>query len=134
MELKRRFSLFGIGFIMGIIALLFFLNGKNASCNYFPNARMLEILRNKDRFYSDEVQKLMDDKKLDSTDIALFLSHGDIDFSKSKPRQEPCRYYWIDGYIKKDTAAIYVETCDSITRIQQVYIGQKSINSVSISE
>lgn len=134
MDIKRRFSFFGLGFFMGIIALLFFLNGKKASCNYFPNARMLEILRNKHRFYSDEVQKLIDNKQLDSTDIALFLNHGDIDFSKSKPRQEPCRYYWIDGFIKKDTAAIYVETCDSITTIQHVFIGQNVINTISISD
>ena len=121
MELKRRFTLFGFGFFIGILLLLFFLNGKDASCNYFPNARMLEILRNKHRVYTEEVQQVMATKKIDSTEIALFLSNGDIDFSKSKPRQEPCRYYWIDGFINEKTSSIYVENCDTLVTVQKIY-------------
>ncbi len=124
MSLKRRFTLFGFGFFIGIVLLLFFLNGKNASCNYFPNARMLEILRNKDRAYTDEVQQLMTEKSIDSTEIANFFSHGDIDFSKSKPRQEPCRYYWIDGYIKEKETAIYVENCVTLVTVQKIYFNK----------
>ncbi len=121
MELKRRFTLFGFGFFIGILLLLFFLNGKDASCNYFPNARMLEILRNKERSYDKEVIQIMQEQQIDSTVIVRFLSEGDIDFSKSKPRQEPCRYYWIDGFIKEQSAAIYVENCDSLVTIQKLY-------------
>ncbi|MDJ0645926.1 MAG: hypothetical protein QNJ57_08095 [Flavobacteriaceae bacterium] len=124
MSLKRRFTLFGFGFFLGIIILLFFLNGKNASCNYLPNARMLEILRNKHREYTAEVKQIMEHQQIDSTEIALFLSHGDIDFSKSKPRQEPCRYYWIDGYINKKASSIYVENCDTVVTVQKIYFDQ----------
>jgi len=122
MELKYRFMYYGFGFTMGIILLLFFLNGKNASCNFFPNERVLHMLNKKQRIYSDEVLQLMNSKKIDSTAIAILLENGDVDFSKSKPRQEPCRYYWIDGYIKKSEASIYVEICDSIVTIQQVHL------------
>ena len=125
MSLKRRFTLFGFGFFLGIVLLLFFLNGKDASCNYLPNARMLEILRNKHRVYAPEVKELMTSQQIDSTEIALFLSHGDIDFSKSKPRQEPCRYYWIDGYIKEKASSIYVENCDTLVTVQKIYLNQK---------
>ncbi len=45
MDLKRRFTLFGFGFAAGIAIVLFIFSGKKASCNYMPNARMLEILR-----------------------------------------------------------------------------------------
>ena len=121
MELKRRFTLFGFGFFIGILLLLFFLNGKDASCNYFPNARMLEILRNKHRVYTEEAQQVMATKKIDSTEIALLLSNGNIDFSKSKPRQEPCRYYWIDGFINEKTSSIYVENCDTLVTVQKIY-------------
>ena len=120
MELKRRFAFFGFGFFLGIVALMFFLNGKEASCNYLPNARMLEILRNKHRTYTNDVIRTMAEENIDSTEIALFLSHGDIDFSKSKPRQEPCRYYWIDGFIKEKASAIYVENCDTLVTVQKI--------------
>jgi len=122
MNLKRRFTLFGIGFAAGIIIVLFVLNGKDASCNYLPNARMLEILRSKHRAYSDEVIQTMTTNAIDSASVAELLLNGDIDFSKSKPRQEPCRYYWIDGYLLQQEASIYVENCDTIVTIQQIHL------------
>ncbi|MCK0131519.1 hypothetical protein MWU59_08385 [Flavobacteriaceae bacterium F08102] len=122
--MKRRFLFFGFGFTLGIFLLFFFLNGKNASCNYLPNARMLEILRNKERLYTDEVKQLMQEKNIDSAAIALMLIQGDIDFSKSKVRQEPCRYYWIDGYLLEKEASIYVQNCDSTVTIQEIHLNQ----------
>ncbi len=131
MELKRRFTLFGFGFTIGIILLLFFLNGKNASCNFFPNERVLEILRNKHHVFDDEVLQLMTKNKIDSTSILLMLLNGDVDFSKSKTHQEPCRYYWIDGNINKKEGSIYVKNCDSTITIQQLYLKQKSDKSIN---
>ena len=122
MELKRRFFLFGIGFSLGIALLLFFLNGKEASCNFLPNARMLEILRSKHRVFDDNVLQIMSTKKIDSASIVNLLLKGDIDFSKSKVHQEPCRYYWIDGYIQEKETSIYVENCDTIVTIQRLDI------------
>lgn len=118
--MRRRFTLFGFGFILGIILLLFFLNGKKASCNFFPNERMLEILRNKTRIYSDDVILLMKTYNIDSSAIVEILYKGDIDFSKSKVRQKPCRYYWIDGFIHKKETSIYVQNCDSVVTIQKL--------------
>ncbi|MDY7394180.1 hypothetical protein UMM65_02925 [Aureibaculum sp. 2210JD6-5] len=124
MDIKRRFVFFGFGFSLGIILLLFFLNGKEASCNYFPNARMLEILRSKHRVFDAEVYQIMNNKNIDSTEVAEMLLNGDIDFSKSKVRQEPCRYYWIDGYIKAKEASIYVENCDTIVTVQKLLFSE----------
>ncbi|QCX38841.1 hypothetical protein FF125_10490 [Aureibaculum algae] len=124
MEIKRRFIFFGFGFTIGIILLLIILNGKEASCNYLPNARMLEILRSKHRVYDKDVIQLMTDKNIDSTVIVQMLLNGDIDFSKSKVRQEPCRYYWIDGYVKEKEASIYVENCDTIITIQRLTLNE----------
>ena len=120
MELKRRFFIFGIGFSIGIVLLLVILNGKEASCNYLPNARMLEILRSKHRVFTDDVIQIMSKKNIDSTEVVELLLKGDIDFSKSKVRQEPCRYYWIDGYVKQKEISIYVENCDTNVTIQQI--------------
>ncbi len=120
MDIKRRFLFFGSGFTVGIILLMFFLNGKKAACNFFPNARMLDILRKKERLYSEDVKSIMADQNIDSTEVANMLLKGDIDFSKSKVRQEPCRYYWIDGYLIQKEASMYVENCDSIVTIMKI--------------
>ncbi|MBJ2174554.1 hypothetical protein JBL43_09915 [Aureibaculum sp. A20] len=124
MEIKRRFIFFGFGFTIGVILLLVILNGKEASCNYLPNARMLEILRSKHRVYDEDVIQTMTDKNIDSTVIVQMLLNGDIDFSKSKVRQEPCRYYWIDGYVKEKEASIYVENCDTVITIQRLTLSE----------
>ena len=124
MNLRRRFALYGVGFAAGIVIVLFVLNGKNASCNYLPNARMLEILRNKERVYSEEARLLLKAEKIDSMEVVKLLSNGDIDFSKSKVRQEPCRYYWIDGFLQEKEAAIYVQNCDTLITIQKIYLNQ----------
>jgi len=81
---------------------------------------MLEILRNKTRIYSDDVLLLMTTYKIDSSAIDDILYKGDIDFSKSKVHQEPCRYYWIDGFIYEKETSIYVQNCDSIVTIQKL--------------
>jgi len=125
MELKRRFSLFGFGFAFGIVLLLFFLNGKNASCNFFPNERVLDILRNKPRVFSDEALQSMSVEKIDTAVIIEILLKGDVDFAKSKTREEPCRFYWIDGYLLEKETSIYVENCDSIITIQHIYFDKK---------
>jgi len=125
MELKRRFTLFGFGFALGIALLLFFLNGKNASCNFFPNERVLDILRNKQRVFSEEALQKLSVKEIDTSAIIGILLKGDVDFSKSKTRQEPCRYYWIDGYLQEKNASIYVQNCDTVVTIQQIYFDHK---------
>lgn len=125
MELKRRFTLYGFGFALGIIILLFFLNGKNAACNFFPNERVLDILRNKHRTFSNEALQALSNKEIDTVAIISILLNGDVDFSKSKTRLEPCRYYWIDGYLDKKEASIYVENCDTIITIQHIYFTKK---------
>lgn len=128
MNLKRRFALFGFGFAAGIIIVIFILNGKDASCNYLPNARMLEIMRSKHRVYTDGVKQIMETNAIDSASVAEILLKGDIDFSKSKTRQEPCRYYWIDGYLLQKEASIYVENCDTIVTIQQIHLQPNKSN------
>jgi len=124
MNLRRRFGLYGIGFAAGIAIVMFVLNGKNASCNYMPNARMLEILRNKERIYSDKVLQIMALEKIDTAAIVNMLNNGEIDFSKSKVRQEPCRFYWVDGFANKKETSLYIQNCDSVITIQHIYFNK----------
>ena len=85
---------------------------------------MLEILRNKERVYSDEVINIMASEKIDTTSIINILNNGDIDFSKSKVHQEPCRYYWVDGFANKKETSLYIQNCDTIITIQQIYFNK----------
>lgn len=120
--MKRRFALYGFGFAMGIGLVFFFLGGKNASCNWLPNARMLNIIRGKQIIYSAEVKNTLTTTKVDSLDINAILLNGNIDFSKSQTKNKPCRKYLINGSDNQKNITITVKICDSIATIQDLII------------
>ena len=121
-NMKRRFALYGFGFAMGIGLVFFFLGGKNASCNWLPNARMLNIIRGKQIIYSAEVKNTLTTTKVDSLDINAILLNGNIDFSKSQTKNKPCRKYLINGSDNQKNLTITVKICDSIATIQNLII------------
>lgn len=120
--MKRRFALYGFGFAIGIILVFFFLGGKNASCNWLPNDRMLKIIRSKHINYSNETLKTLDLSEIDSLDINEILSNGDIDFAKSQTKNDPCRNYIINGTDEQKDIVLSVEICDSIATIEYIKI------------
>ena len=121
-DMKKRFGLYGFGFAIGIVLVFFFLGGKNSSCNWLPNARMLEIIRSKQISYSEEVQSKIKDTSIDSTDINYILVEGDIDFSKSQVKNNPCRNYLINGELDDQAVSITVIICDSLATIETFQI------------
>ncbi|GAL70790.1 hypothetical protein JCM19302_2512 [Jejuia pallidilutea] len=50
----------------------------------------------------------------------MLLKSGDINFSKSTPRQEPCGIYIIENKLNEKDIEISVENCDSIVKILNV--------------
>lgn len=120
--MKKRFALYGFGFAIGLILVFFFLGGKNASCNWLPNDRMLKIIRSKQIEYSPEVKVQITASKLDSIAINEILTNGDIDFSKSQVKNDPCRIYLINGNKKQKNITIRVQVCDSIAIIENATI------------
>jgi len=119
-DMRKRFALYGFGFLMGIALVFFFLGGKNASCNWFPNDRMLNIIRSKQIQYSESINDAIETKRIDSADINNILVNGDIDFSKSQTKNKPCRNYLINGKKEQKEMSITVKICDSIATIDNL--------------
>ncbi len=119
-DMRQRFALYGIGFAMGIVIVFFFLGGKRASCNWLPNDRILNIIERKQLRYGDQIEQNLKEAEADSLDIRAILKNGDIDFSKSQVKNEPCRLYWIDGKGKQSSLLISVELCDSIATVSSL--------------
>jgi len=117
-DMKTRFTLYGIGFVIGIILVFFFLGGKNASCNWLPNDRILHIISQKKLIFSENVREQMLSTSADSLDIMRILTDGEIDFSKSKVKNDPCRNYWIQGTEEQGDLIVTVELCDSTALVQ----------------
>ena len=106
MTFRYRFSYYLIGFIMGMFFVAMVFSGKDTRCNYFPNARVLNDLRNKPFSFSDKAQQILAQKWVDTSDIKNSLTHGDVDFDKSNIPFEKGKLYIIEGKTKNNQPII----------------------------
>ena len=120
MTLLQRIGYYLGGFSIGLIILAFFLNGKKVSCDYGPEARVLKNINTKKIVFSEAIITDLSAKKLDSTTISYLLKKGDVDFSKSTPREKPCGIYTIEGEYKDKELLMTVQNCDSIATILNI--------------
>lgn len=112
MKLIQRIGYYLGGFAIGLIILAFFLSGKKTSCAYGPEARVLKNINSKPFEYSSSVLNTLDTIK-----IKELLKTGNINFSKSTPRQEPCAIYLVENEIDGKDIELSVENCDSIVKV-----------------
>jgi len=120
MRIRQRFLFYGIGFIIGIVILLFFLGGKRTACDYGPNARVLKNIRIKKRVISETSQQRLFDNDLDTSAISILLKKGDVLFSESNTNLDSCKIYVIEGIAKKKALKMTVQNCDSVATIQKL--------------
>lgn len=115
MNRVRRFAYFFGGFTVGVFLLMFFLGGKNASCAYGPNARVLKNIRIKSpEVFPDALQK-MQSFDLDTSVVRSFLRSGKVLFRDSNIAiNDSCKKYVIKGKVKKNELYLMqVKNCDS---------------------
>ena len=90
------------------------------SCDYGPEARVLKNINLKQINYSNTIDSAIINNEIDSLEIRNILIQGDINFSKSETRKEPCAIYAIEGELDKKELVLLVENCDSIATIQEI--------------
>ncbi len=120
MTFVRRLVFYLSGFAIGLVLLMFFLGGKNASCDYGPNARVLKNMHNKPAIFESSFRQEIDGQNIDSVHVSQLLRSGDVIFSKSEPRRKPCGRYLIEGTVNTRTIAVTVKNCDSLVRFLRV--------------
>jgi len=102
MKFVHRFAYYLLGLIMGLFVVAAIFSGKDTRCNYFPNARVLNDLRNKPFYYSDEASKILNEKWIDTIDIKNCLQYGDLDLDKRNIKVGSGKRYVIDGKTVKN--------------------------------
>jgi hypothetical protein len=78
MKFAHRFAYYLLGLIMGSFVVAAIFSGKDTRCNYFPNARVLNDLRNKPFHYSNQASQVLTEKWIDTVDIKNCLKYGDV--------------------------------------------------------
>lgn len=122
MTLLQRVGYYLGGFSIGLVILAFFLNGKKASCSYGPESRAIKNINSKKIAYSADFESSMEQMGLDTSNINKALKRGDIDFSKSETRKEPCGIYFIEDTFDSPEISFFVENCDSIATLSNLTV------------
>lgn len=104
MKFVHRFAYYLLGLIMGCFFVAAVFSGKDTRCNYFPNARVLNDLRNKPFYYSDKASQILAEKWIDTTDIKNCIKFGDVDFDQSNVKVGSGKLYIIEGKTVKNQA------------------------------
>ncbi len=126
MALIKRLGFFLVGLSIGIMFLTFFLRKKTEQSGfdfcYLPNCRTLKNIRLKPMSNSGEIERMLANKELDSLDIVRFLNDGDVDFGRSDTETEPCRTYYIEGWIKEKEAVLKVTDCLEDAVLEEIVV------------
>lgn len=125
MKLVHRFAYYFGGFAIGLLFLFFVLNRKNASCDYFPDARVLKNIRTTKLAYSQKALEDIQQYKFDTTQVAVILENGDVDFSRSNVHSDSCNTYLVTGNSSNQFVEMFIENCDSLATILNVEISEK---------
>ena len=102
MKFYQRFAYYSFGLLIGMGFLFMFLNGKDMSCSYFPNARVLKDIRSKPFHYSEISTEKLTQKRVDTSDVRKTLTYGDVIFSKSNIPAGGGKLYVIEGKNSKN--------------------------------
>lgn len=102
MKFTYRLAYYLVGLVLGLFFISAVFSGKDTRCNYFPNARVLNDLRNKPFNYSEKASQILSEKWVDTSDIKNTLKFGDVDFDNSNIEVGNGKMYVIDGKTLKD--------------------------------
>ncbi len=120
MGMIKRLGFYGFGFLIGLMLLFFFLNGKKAGCDYGPDARTLKNIKIKERLFSTQSLQDLKNNNLDTAAVSSLLKSGDVNFGESNTRLDSCKVYVIQGVVKKVKLKMKVQNCDKTATITSI--------------
>ncbi|MGJ5640806.1 hypothetical protein [Formosa sp. S-31] len=122
MTLFQRIGYYLGGFSIGLIILAFFLSGKKTSCSYGPESRVLKNINSKNVTFSEAAQAVITEKHLDTVVVNHILRKGDVDFSKSDTKSEPCKTYVLNGTSNKKAISLTVKNCETTATVEHITV------------
>jgi hypothetical protein len=117
MKFIHRLGYYLGGFAIGLVVLAFFLSGKEARCDYSPNARTTKYLSGLPKSYSENAEAFMKERDMDTSIVKQLIRYGKVDFGKSDTRGNPCKTYLLNSIYKETNLQLSIENCDKKARI-----------------
>ena len=110
MIFSKKIKFFSLGLLLGTFFLITFLNGKKLSCNYGPESRVINNLKQKKWVFDDN------SIGLDSLVLADFLKSSKVVFGKSEIRRDSCKIYHLKGIDEFKKIIVSAENCSKIVK------------------
>ncbi|WP_296384082.1 hypothetical protein [Winogradskyella sp.] len=120
MKFTQRLGYYLGGFAIGLVILMFFLNGKDASCDYSPNARTVKNISSKPILYSENASDFINNNQLDSITIVNLVKYGSVNFSQSETNLDSCNVYHIENSYKERDMELTIKNCDSLATLLKI--------------
>lgn len=120
MGMIKRLGFYGFGFLIGLMLLFFFLNGKKAGCDYGPDARTLKNIKIKERLFSSQSLQDLKNNNLDTAAVSSLLKSGDVNFGESNTRLDSCKVYVVQGFVKKVKLKMKVQNCEKTATVTSI--------------
>lgn len=118
MTFTQRLLKYLMGVSIGLVFVAMAFGPRAFSCNYFPNARVLEEATAKNLKLSSEAIAFFEAEKLDSTFLKKKLfSKSKIDFKNSKKDAHPCRTYLADYKDETRNYHMVFEICKETSKL-----------------
>jgi hypothetical protein len=121
MKFIHRLGYYLGGLSVGLIFLAFFLNGKRASCDYGPQARVLKNINSKPFVISNKAQTALEALDIDSVAFRSLIRKGRVNFSESQTHLDSCNIYIIEGEHNEKKISAEVKNCSKKALITKVF-------------
>lgn len=117
MKFFDRLKFFGIGIGIGLLMVYFFFG--NRSCNnWTPEKRVLNTIFNSNIEVSSKSRCVLECNNIPINKLdTLLITEGDVDFSKSFPRETPKKYFI---RLKETDFMVSLFEQDSVAQIMEV--------------
>jgi hypothetical protein len=112
MKFIHRLGYYLGGFAIGLVILAFFLSGKEARCDYSPNARTTKYLSGLPKSYSGNALNFMTKREIDTSTIKQLIRYGKVDFGSSDTKGNPCKIYLLNSVYKDSKVQLTIENCN----------------------
>ncbi len=123
--MKKRFILFGFGFILGIIIIVVRYGDKTDTLfDWVPEGRVLKRLRMTEKVISDSMQCVLDCNNFDSMYWDQLLSDGEVNFARARNKPYPIYSVALKNdslpefvltFLAKDSTSVLIEVTGPIT-------------------
>ena len=114
MKFHKKIKFFSFGLLLGTFFLVTILNGKNLSCNYGPESRVINNLKQKKWTFVNE------QKALDTINLNDFLENSKVVFNKSNTKKDSCKVYYLKGIRKYKGIIMNAENCYRTVKLRVI--------------